>query len=222
MLIFFHQLWRNVLACYRGKNLVWQAAAVALTYAIVASGFDWWWYEHTRSASLQAAVWPAVIVGGLLPMWLPFIVLAWGAVQKSALVKHAAGALGQAAGLGFLVSTTYKAFTGRVPPDAFRHLASGADVSGQWRFGFLRGGVFWGWPSSHTTVSFAMAWALAALFPERPWVRYACLAYALYVGLGVSTNIHWFSEFAAGAIFGSIIGIAVGKSFYQRFRSAQA
>jgi membrane-associated phospholipid phosphatase len=35
----------------------------------------------------------------------------------------------------------------------------------------------------------------------------------LYVGLSVSVTIHWFSEFVAGAIFGSLIGVVVGRSF---------
>jgi membrane-associated phospholipid phosphatase len=39
------------------------------------------------------------------------------------------------------------------------------------------------------------------------------ITYALYIGLGVSMTIHWFSDFAAGAIIGSAIGAVVGKSF---------
>ena len=34
-----------------------------------------------------------------------------------------------------------------------------------------------------------------------------------YIGLGVSMTIHWFSDFAAGAILGTIIGLVVGRSF---------
>ena len=37
----------------------------------------------------------------------------------------------------------------------------------------------------------------------------------LYVGIGVSLTIHWFSDFVAGVIFGSVIGIVVGKSFFK-------
>jgi len=52
---------------------------------------------------------------------------------------------------------------------------------------------------------------------EKKWVRYAAMAYALYVGIGVSMTIHWFSDFAAGIIFGSMIGMVVGKSYRERF-----
>jgi hypothetical protein len=54
------------------------------------------------------------------------------------------------------------------------------------RFGFLRGGVFWGWPSSHTTIAFAMAVTILMLFPKQKWVGYMAITYALYIGLGVS------------------------------------
>ena len=42
-----------------------------------------------------------------------------------------------------------------------------------------------------------------------------CLAltYAFYVGIGVSMTIHWFSDFVAGALIGTAIGIVVANSF---------
>ena len=118
-------------------------------------------------------------------------------------------AIGQAALLGSLVSSTYKAFTGRVHP---AHIV-GADISHVFQFGFLRGGVFWGWPSSHTTIAFAMAVTVFTLFPKQRWLGWVAILYAFYVGIGVSMTIHWFSDFVAGAIIGSVIGAVVGKSF---------
>jgi hypothetical protein len=41
------------------------------------------------------------------------------------------------------------------------------------------------------------------------------ITYALYIGIGVSRTIHWFSDFAAGAIIGSAKGAVVGKSFWR-------
>lgn len=120
-----------------------------------------------------------------------------------------AWALGQAALIGYLVSSFYKALTGRIPPPSTAVL----DVSRQFNFGFLREGIFWGWPSSHTTVAFAMAFALIALYPKNKIVKSLSLIYALYIGIGVSFDIHWFSEFIAGAIIGAVIGLTVGKSF---------
>jgi len=94
--------------------------------------------------------------------------------------------------------------------------ASGAsllDTSHGFQIGFLKGGVFWGWPSSHTTVTFAMAVCLIMFHPKNRMVVFLVLLYAFYIGLGVSVTIHWFSEFVAGAIIGSVIGAAVGRSF---------
>jgi membrane-associated phospholipid phosphatase len=89
----------------------------------------------------------------------------------------------------------------------------GSDISHVFRFGFLRGGAFWGWPSSHTTIAFAMALTIFMITPKQRWVGCVAIIYALYVGLGVSVTIHWFSDFVAGAIIGSVIGVVVGRSF---------
>lgn len=123
-------------------------------------------------------------------------------------------ALTQAAALGWTVSAIYKAFTGRIqPPHGL--VTTLVDTSRDWNFGFLQHGVFWGWPSSHTMVAFAMAFALIGLFPKRKDVFFASLFYAIYIGLSVSMRIHWFSEFIAGAIIGTVVGTIVGKSFYR-------
>jgi membrane-associated phospholipid phosphatase len=89
----------------------------------------------------------------------------------------------------------------------------GADMSHIFQFGFLRGGVFWGWPSSHTTIAFAMALSVFTLFPKQKWLGYVAVTYALYIGIGVSMTIHWFSDFVAGALIGAIIGVVVGTGF---------
>ena len=78
------------------------------------------------------------------------------------------------------------------------------------------GGAFQGWPSSHTATAFAMSMALVALFPKNKFVKYSAIIYAVYIGLGVSTTIHWFSDFVAGAILGTVIGLVVGKSFLKK------
>ena len=103
----------------------------------------------------------------------------------------------------------FKAVTGRVHP---AH-SVGADISHVFRFGWMRGGVFWGWPSSHTTIAFAMAVTVFTLCPKQRWLGWMAILNAFYVGLGVSMTIHWFSDFAAGAIIGSVIGAVVGKDF---------
>jgi len=196
--------------------LLWHLLAVVLTYIIVASDFDWSYFLFTQKPVLRALLFPAVRLGMFSPVIIPLALLALGAIKKDPKIKNTAFALGQAAILGLAISSVYKAFTGRIPPPHFFGHGSLVDISHGFRFGLLRGGMFWGWPSSHTTVAFAMAVALIKLYPENRIVRCAALLYALYVGVGVSVRIHWFSEFVAGAIIGSVIGTVVGKGFYRR------
>jgi len=88
-----------------------------------------------------------------------------------------------------------------------------ANISQNFQFGFLRNGIFWGWPSSHTTIAFAMSFALFYMFPKNKFIKYFSVIYAFYIGIGVSLSIHWFSDFIAGAIIGTLIGISVVKLY---------
>jgi membrane-associated phospholipid phosphatase len=211
-----YQLPQNTIRCFKGRNLLWHFLAIVLTYIIVASGADWYYFVSTREPVLRTSFFPAIRLGMIVPIVVPLVLWAVGALKDGLKIKNTAFALGQAAILGLAISSFYKAFTGRIPPPYFLGHGALVDTSHGFRFGFLRGGMFWGWPSSHTTVAFAMAVALWQLYPGSKPVRYAAILYALYVGIGVSIRIHWFSEFVAGAVIGSVIGAVVGKSFRQR------
>jgi membrane-associated phospholipid phosphatase len=206
---FLATLPRNLVGCFRGWKLTWHAVAILLTAILVLSGFDWRWYLATRNPALRAWMWSAVGIGGLLPLALPLFLLAAGFIIENSRTLLTGWAVGQAALLGSLISSIYKAFTGRVHPAR----VVGDDISHVFRFGWMRGGVFWGWPSSHTTIAFAMAVTVFTLCPKQRWLGWMAILYAFYVGIGVSMTIHWFSDFAAGAIVGSVIGAVVGRSF---------
>jgi membrane-associated phospholipid phosphatase len=204
---FFLSLPRNVIGSFKGWKIVWHLAAIVLTYSIVTSGFDWFYFRATRG--LWPWAFPAAVIGMFLPVALPLLLLLAGSIFENAAVRRAAWAVGQAAFIGWLMASVYKAFTGRSHPPR----DMGPDTSHLFQFGFLRGGIFWGWPSSHTVTAFAMAFTLVTLFPRRRWLAMLAIAYAFYIGLGVSMTIHWFSDFAAGAMIGAVIGVTVGKSF---------
>ncbi|MGA3283922.1 MAG: phosphatase PAP2 family protein [Verrucomicrobiota bacterium] len=206
---FLTTLPRNLIDCFKGRRIVWHVIAILLTFILVMSGFDWRYYLATRNPELRSLMFPAVVIGMFLPLALPLILFALGIIARNARIILTGWAVGQAALLGALVVVAYKAFTGRVHPAHY----VGTDISHVFRFGFLRGGVFWGWPSSHTTLAFAMAVTVFALYPKQRWLGLMALLYACYVGIGVSMTIHWFSDFVAGAIIGSVIGAVVGKSF---------
>ena len=213
---FFYQLPKNALRCFKGYNPLWYLVAIALTCGLVASGLDWRYFVSTRIPLLFHLLFPAVVLGMVLPIVLPLILLAIGSIEKYSRLKDTAFAVGQAAILAWIISSLCKAFTGRIPPPHFFSHAPLVDISHGFRFGLLRGGMFWGWPSSHTTVAFAMAIALWKLYPDNRIVRCVAVLYALYVGIGVSITIHWLSEFIAGAIIGSAIGAVVGNCFRSR------
>ena len=189
--------------------LLWHLLFIALTFILVQSGFDWFYFCSTRSPVLREWMFPSAPIGGLVPFTVPLVLILSGFITSHARLALTGWALGQAALIGSLLSSTYKAFTGRVHPEHF----FGADISHDFRFGWLRGGVFWGWPSSHTTIAFAMAATVCTLFPKQRWPGGMAIAYACYIGLGVSMTIHWFSDFVAGAILGTVIGVVVGRSY---------
>ena len=206
---FFLTLPRNIIGCFGGRRILWHAVAIILTLILVTSGFDWSYFLSTRAPVLRSWMFPAVAMGGLLPIVLPLLLLAIGLLAGSNRIRLTGWAVGQGELIGALVAAFYKAFTGRVHPPR----SAGADLSHVFQFGLLRGGVFWGWPSSHTTVAFAMAVTIFTLWPKQRWLGTIAIIYAFYIGIGVSMTIHWCSDFLAGAIFGTVIGMVAGKSF---------
>ncbi|MDA8090044.1 MAG: phosphatase PAP2 family protein [Nitrospiraceae bacterium] len=199
---------RNVLRAFSGRNLKWHVLAIAATFAIVTSGIDWRYFEATRPVARY--FWYAVRLGFYMPIIFPIVSFIAGAALKSRRAIVTAYGTAQAAIMGLLISSFYKALTGRPGP---RHLTGSlVAASREFRLGILRGGVFWGWPSSHTTVAFAMAIAIWKLFDSKV-VRLIALCYAFYIGVGVSLTIHWFSDFVAGAIIGAVIGRTAGDTF---------
>jgi membrane-associated phospholipid phosphatase len=216
----FNRLPRNAIAIFSGRNLLWHAAAIALTIVIVTSGGDWAYYRWTRAEAFFALALPALRLGMFMPILGPLVILFAGGATKNRRLIATAWALGQAALLAYLITSCYKAITGRRPPPFHGHVGTLAlndsaltDSSHGFQFGFLKGGLFWGWPSGHTTVAFSMALCLILLYPKNKIIVSCALVYAFYIGLSVSVTIHWVSEFAAGAIIGSVIGMTVGRSF---------
>ncbi len=206
---FITTLPRNLAGSFKGRMLFWHAVAILLTLICVTSGLDWHYFRSTREPILWACMIPAAAIGGLVPIVLPLVLLVIGRLGRIPSASLAAWAIGQAELIGAVVAAACKSLTGRAHPSH----QLGPDLSHIFRFGFLRGGVFWGWPSSHTTVAFAMAATVFTLFPKQRWLGYLAITYALYVGVGVSMTIHWLSDFLAGAIIGTAIGTVVGRSF---------
>jgi len=203
----FRHIWESVKYNY-GLNYL---SAGALTYIILQSGLDWAWYGFSASHRvIFYAAFSAAGLGFLAPAAVPLWLYVSGRIKKDAKRQIIALGLGQAAILGLAASSFIKVFTGRLPPPLF---SAFTDVSHGFRFGFYRGGVFYGWPSSHTTVAFSIAIALIQFFPNNKWVTFGAWAFALFIGICVSLNIHWLSDAVAGALIGYAIGRSVGINF---------
>lgn len=215
MRTFILHLGKNLVGCFSKYYLLWHIGAIVLTYVLVAAGIDWRYFEAVGNPTLQSFFFPAMSIGALLPLVLPALFYATGYLGQNRHTVIAALALVQAEILAFSISAFYKAFTGRIQPP-LRNFGMLVDSSNGFHFGFMRDGIFWGWPSTHTTIAFAMAVTLYTLYPTRKFLRYLFLVYAFYIGLGVSINIHWLSDCAAGMIIGTLIGEVVGRSFFKK------
>jgi hypothetical protein len=209
---FFSGVLRRIIECFKGSYLLWQFLAAALTLVLVESGADWRYFESTRSDLLFSLALPAAIIGFFVPVIVPVGLYIIGEMRRMPELVRAGAALAQSVIVAYVVSCFYKIFTGRIQPEFLTHLST-VDISREFQFGFLRNGIFWGWPSSHAAVACAMVAALVVLYPRIRAIKYLALLYGLYIVLGVSVSIHWLSDALAGAIIGSVAGIVVARSF---------
>jgi hypothetical protein len=113
MKLFFSTLPRNFIKCFAGRMLLWHLLAIALTLALALSGFDWHYFLWTRSSRLWRWLFPAVPIGGLVPIVLPLSLLLLSSITRNAQVRLTAWGIGQAEAIGGIVAAGYKALTGR-------------------------------------------------------------------------------------------------------------
>jgi membrane-associated phospholipid phosphatase len=113
-----------------------------------------------------------------------------------------------------------KAITGRPHPDPVNEKDM-KGLSKTFRFGFLRGGVFWGWPSGHTSTTMAVVSSLTNFYPDKNWLKVAGYSLVAYMIYGVTSvhggRMHWFSDAVAAAFMSYAIGSTVGKFYRNKF-----
>jgi membrane-associated phospholipid phosphatase len=216
---YFYKFGNNIVGSFKYNYGLNYLVASGGTLVLMGTNVDWNWYQFSikNNKRVYNIGYPAVYAGWIVPFAAPLSTYLYGSIEKDNKLQVAGLALGQAALDGWLISTTMKVFTGRVPPTK---LNDGDDIRGDFRFGFMQGGANNGWPSSHTTVAFAMATTLAELYPDNLTVKICAFTYASFIGIGVSTNIHWFSDAFAGALIGYAIGKSVGLSYRNLMNNA--
>jgi membrane-associated phospholipid phosphatase len=207
---FFYKIGQHVIDSLKFQKGLNYILGIALTIVLVYSGFDDFWFRTSVShPTIYMSAFASAVVGGLLPIVSPILIYLYGRARSSKKIALLGLMLGQAALLALLITSTMKVFTGRVAPDH----PNGVIALGGFRFGINRGGAFSGWPSSHTAVAFATATALSRFYYKNKKVLVIAFTYAFFIALGVSLNIHWFSDVIAGSLIGYAVGRKIGIDY---------
>jgi membrane-associated phospholipid phosphatase len=220
----FGNFGNNILDSFRGDNIYLHLTAIAATTLLVSGGVDYN-VEHYFNQHSEYGSWghPVVSTGSLLPFIVGGSLFAYAKIRNDNEVLGASFAVLQASLIEFLYNSTLKAVTGRPNPD-WRHVSNMDSLSRSFRFGFLRGGIFWGWPSGHTASTMAVVSALTSYYPDKTWLKVAGFGLVAYTMFGVSANnrggMHWFSDAVAGALMSYAVGSTVGK-YYRSVYSTQ-
>ena len=220
----FGNLGNNVLDSFRGNNIYFHLTAAAATALIVDQGVDYdvehYFNEHPEYGSWAR---PVVFTGEYLPFVAGGSLFAYAKIKNDKEVLGASFAVMQASLIEILYNSALKGVTGRPNPD-WRHVSDMDSLSRTFRFGFLRGGVFWGWPSGHTAMTMAVVSALTSYYPDKTWLKVAGFGLVGYTMFGVSANnrggMHWLSDAVAGALMSYAVGSTVGK-YYRKVYSGQ-
>jgi len=220
----FGNFGNNILNSFKGNNLYLHLAGIALTSVLVTQDLDYK-VEHFFNQNPDYGQWarPILVTGQLLPFIVGGGLYAYGKFDNNSKYVGASFAVLQASLIEFLYNSTLKAITGRPGPD-WRHNTDMESLSKTFRFGFLRGGIFWGWPSGHTSATMAVVSALTNYFPDATWLKIVGFSWVAYTIYGVSSvnrgGMHWFSDAIAAALMSYAVGSTVGKYYRSVYNNA--
>jgi membrane-associated phospholipid phosphatase len=220
-LLLFGNFGNNVVNSFKGDNLYLHLAGIASTVLIVTTNTDYhvhkFFYDHEEFGK---AARPIIYAGMFIPFVTGGSLYAYGKFAKDDRAVAASFAVLQSSLVAFLYNSLLKAVTGRPNPD-WQHHTDMKALSKKFRFGFMRGGIFWGWPSGHTSSTMAVVSALTSFYADKTWLKivgYSMVAYMMY---GVSSlhrgGMHWFSDAVAAAFMSYAIGSTIGKYYRSKF-----
>lgn len=209
--------WRHFRTGFKGSFGVLQLLAPVATYAIVQNDIDGKTSKWFNSRpDLTPVFFPVAISGVLAPVFLSGAFWLHGHGHNNSESLGAAYAVAQATFLCTVYITGLKALSGRPNPnpDAKKSLEKQSRV---FKFGFLKNGIFWGWPSGHTAATTGALAALMAYYPHRLWLKFLSYTYLVYTIIGVSAvgdgRMHWLSDGVAAFLMSIGIGDAVGQGY---------
>jgi membrane-associated phospholipid phosphatase len=211
---------------FSGSRALFPLSAVAGTFLIIKSGLDTQVHNFfARNTFFESYSHQAIGFGAIVPVLLGGGLLGSGLAGGSSRLASAGSAVLQASLLAVCTSTALKALTGRPQPGNHHEQVIYEDntASETFRFGFLRGGVFWGWPSGHMLANTAAVTSLLSFYKDKTWLNVAGGAYLGYLFLSVVSHgrnsMHWFSDAVAGTLMGYAIGSTVGRDFRRRWEN---
>jgi membrane-associated phospholipid phosphatase len=220
----FKDLGKNFIDSYTGWNSLYHISAVGITYISVTSGLD------AEILKITSGIDPAIsstightglFLGYIAPIAVPATLYFMS--EKNSDLRTASYAVMQSVAIAFAVGSFLKAITGRPGPDP--HSLNKDSLSKEFQFGFMQGGLHYGWPSGHLLTNTAMATSLVAFYPEKSWVKNIALGYLAFLTFSMlihdGGSAHWFSDIVAGGLMGIAFGSTIGKNF-RNYRNSPA
>ncbi|MCP4136551.1 MAG: phosphatase PAP2 family protein [bacterium] len=219
----FSNIGQNTLDSFTGVNIIFHTVGIASTAGFVYSGVDYRVHNYfAQNDTFETFSAPAAYLGYTFPVILGGGLFLWGYLGDESKIYTAACAVIQSMLISVVYNTLLKTITGRPgPPDYSGHQVK--QDSRNFRFGFMRGGIHWGWPSGHTTVNTAALVSLAYVYHDSWVIKILSGLYVGYMFFGViaheGNTMHWFSDAFSGTLMGFAIGSTVGKNFSSRFQT---
>ena len=212
----FDHLGHNMLWSAFGMPLVFHVTGGALTYYLSANDYD---LKIARFAAREnqltygIAFMPGMMMGSFFPILIPGYTYL---ISENKTLNNTGAVAAQATAIAFLYNNILKAISGREHPKANKNTG---EMSRDFRWGFFRRGVFYGWPSGHSMTNAALAFSIASYHRDNPWIVAGSGIYTLYIAtsmfLGAKGEAHWFSDAASGTLMGASIGWYIGSVFYK-------
>jgi membrane-associated phospholipid phosphatase len=216
----FSNLGNNILHSITGtENILLQFAGIASTYAISSTNIDsrasTYFRDHDQYAQYAG---PAVTLDETLPITTGAFLYILGKISSDNQMVGASYAVLQTGLITLGYISLLKAITGRAYPKANDAPSDRRLVSQTFHYGFLRDGVYHGWPSGHTGAAMAVASSLSHYYPDKTWLKILSYSWVAYSAASVTVNhkgtMHWFSDAIAACFMTYSIGKSVGN-FYR-------
>jgi len=212
----FDHLGHNMLFSVVGWPLGFHMLGGALTYRLSMEDTDLMvarFAARHNGLAFNLVFGPGMLMGTICPFLIPGYMYFFS--DNKSLNNTGAVAV-QATAVAFLYNNILKAISGRAHPDAENN---SGELSRDFKWGFFRRGVFYGWPSGHSMTNASLAMSIASYNRDNPWIVAGCGLYAGFIAtsmvLGGKGEAHWLSDAVAGTLMGASIGWYIGNTFYR-------